>query len=1851
MYEGSDTTKRSSDNRKALPAAVGDRDHTKSNSSSNGGKCPALRHALVPSASSFFSLANTISVSTPMNGGSSIDDVAEETALAAATAAVVENGPAARGGNQSQEVPLVDPNTSRSRLTQIKPLSSGSECTLMHAGKLPRRHLAFSNPAPFREPAATTAGATAFDGQKPAEKFSEGGSCASAPPQRGSGYPYEGARTVAGQPSAPWLSSRRPPTDQGGQTKRRDSSRNDGSHAAPLVGAMPVSIPPKRSPNYRTEGNSATNEKAPPTTFKEGAAPAKSASPPADPAETALRSANRLAQTVTQFARSALVRMSGASVASSYDSDKVRSSEHLQERSSSSSPAAPLRHHRYDEANDEETVRQRPSAAGTAATSSQSAKTNARRSSSDKADSTATSHLVADYTRSADGPRDPVCAKAERRPSGASDPLLQRRRTSTSAAPLARADWRPSVREPRRSSDVADVTGTKHAGTNGSADGTRSSVQLPARLAFTSLEDRPRRLVPHAESVSSPQQPAVRFIYTRAGSTSKSASGDWLSFGASGDRDSPPPPTVAGTTSSTPPNNAEAEDAQARRTSAGKATSTQRRSIDASQAYERVTRHPTASVPFTRSATFTGVIQTDRQVTKLPSEANTSLHQDRRSHAQVERLKESNGRGPRGSAATDFDAAPQSYLMQWRQRQEEKTKQRVKEAEAARKASRSAFSTAAKSSGRKPPTAKSVRGTSAAPPPLTAAAAEAEPRMATRAPNTSWKGTKEDEEPAAGVMVLPPSRRQEVDLPKMSTNAADNANNVPPALHSAYSLSEALRSGSVPDTATTTPHAAAIAEQTVAVPPPTADSAAAAPSTFHSAASRRAAAPFEKTSQCEGVSEGNSKNRAATAAAAVAVSPHFAAASASTFSTIPSMNSRSTSPRQSTGHVRKASPASFGCYATEDDIQHKLVDEGIPEDQVRAAVSPTSPVLDRSQTPVCRSVKATPDQVNTAADPPMEVPTPPKPTSTAASTRSSDVVLSRLSTTLPTSDSEKREKEEKEKRREVTTSTDDIRELCRSVLERREQRLLQRQQESARHTTSERETPQLQIISPPPPPPPSPPSPPQQPQQHHQHQALPNSSRTSAVSASDAVEGSRSSYKLGNDSDHEKIASARYTPSWKVHLDGSGALPFRPPSSVPEAAETDAKTAASGTNTIPPSPMLSAAAEPADVCVDSPIASAATTIPQKSAQPSGSMAPSSSTASTACTVAAEEERKESRISQLLARRRALASRLSHSTERTPTSAAAANERPTQTSQQETQQGEEAAAALSVGDHSSSPVDDPVVPSSCSKDRSPQPPAFDVCAAAMESVSTAAGVEQAAHTTEQRVSVDASCLPDLAPSEEVASKETLKEPLKKAMKEKASIASTDTRAVQQPSSTSVAGSPTTTAEPQPHSTGSVAARPVTAPVESKIASAPPSPPAITSAASASIPIAAAPPAETSTIRSSPLAKPASTSLAALGEINVDELDKLEESVNALLKKYGKSSSTASAATAAAAHSSAPVSGDPPSRMTAADVLLRQMPPRHVPPAATKKNAVSAAPPAHHSSSTDPTTTTLLMEMSGSFSRRHVHSSECDDEDSHWDASVLWCGEESEVSERTPTMRVPLLDLTLLQLPTGDYDDLKPYRIPLPTAVPAPEENYQHLRQLAGLCSFSSESPDNDRIRCGSSPMGGRDSGAFPAVGGSFSSSFLSKSATSVADVSPFVGDRIRRMKEQPPEPPAGLAVPRKVWGSRRAFFSTATVAGGGSEAARKGSSPAPSAETDEEAAQDSVYEFVDEAPQRISRVVVFTDDSDALDGGRGTARDVRVKQQNNRVRVVLLDCEEQRERRVVQAEEQEAFIVIDKSYRL
>ncbi|KAG5496951.1 hypothetical protein GH5_01466 [Leishmania sp. Ghana 2012 LV757] len=45
----------------------------------------------------------------------------------------------------------------------------------------------------------------------------------------------------------------------------------------------------------------------------------------------------------------------------------------------------------------------------------------------------------------------------------------------------------------------------------------------------------------------------------------------------------------------------------------------------------------------------------------------------------------------------------------------------------------------------------------------------------------------------------------------------------------------------------------------------------------------------------------------------------------------------------------------------------------------------------------------------------------------------------------------------------------------------------------------------------------------------------------------------------------------------------------------------------------------------------------------------------------------------------------------------------------------------------------------------------------------------------------------------------------------------------------------------------------------------------------------------------------------------------------------------------------------------------------------------------------------------------------------------------------------------------------------------------------------------------------------------------------------------------------------------------------------------------------------------DAPSRVALRVLLTDDSDAVDGGRGAERDRRVKRQRDRTPGALLDC--------------------------
>ena len=2030
MLESSGAAKKSHGSQHGLTVAVADHDNAIVNNSRSNyvGGPAATSLSLNSSTSSFFSLASSTGFRSPMTEGSGqrgfFNNNTSGTGQEAAAMRLFSQGfdGEGRDGGRPREVPIAHPKANRPPPSQIPPLASGPGFTTISTRGAPARRLALSDSPPPCEaaPRVAIAPSSSFNLQKPVARSTK--SAFYVPSVLvDSVCPHEGLFTAPEQPSSQRVASSLTPTDASVQKRNNagnSSSSNgdvknindsyastaEGANEGSSLGPVLASTSPKPAPSSGS-GDDGLTAKQKSTSVVANKGAALHAAPRGN-----LSSTDSFAQSIAEFAKASAERKDGASLTSAVESDWVRHSQSPPTLSAASQQKTAFPAHRYHEANEEamaavaatsqqQQQQHQERQSGTAATPPPPEALAAKKSSTVKPPSSSVAaHTVIDCTSRAERHRNPVRFALEQLSRLTNNPLL--RRTSVSAAPVVPASWRPAARgqrstaEPKaKASDAAASTG---AAAKRLADGdARSSPQDPVRPTLSPSEDRSHDLVPHTGRAAGPQRPSVRFIYTRSCSTSKVASPDQSTLTHSGENEAQSAVSIAGTTPATasataPPSytrewqrkmeqQAKAAEGMA---SPGHALLPLRRNTVSSLVHDHVSRRSTVSVPFTRSATFAGVQErASREFSWSPSEGGSVPR--RRSFASGEESQSNSGRGSRASV-TRLDAPPQSYLMQWRQRQKERKAREEAQADMAEKAKTrkrmapksSASTTAAASSEAAvvdktekvdaapdtapPPASATVVNTP--PPPLLDAAAltvpavaaaaalkedEVKPQPSAPAADALKKSTKE--EPAATTNLVE-------EAPKRSSNTPASADVVSPASHSAYSLIEALRSNSLPEEAMTSNPATTAATTTTtphAVVPPSASLPATLVPTL---APRKTPPPppLEAATLTERPPSNTVHHSTATTpttTTASAASPHHGIVSGSFVFTVQSTigngdDSGNSSPKRaskaaasaivggSTAAARLASLSVSGSYLTEDYVRREAVDEDIPEDQVVAAVSPTTEKAnaqtresEQDEASPCRS--PTTVSAHTSVAPAVVEPSnesaaaPLQPPSTADSTQVSGATSARRSTLLPSPVPEK--VEERDSAKKVASSTSDVRELCRSVLERREQRLQQqlKQEKSARRTTSERET-QQHILTPPPLPSTSPLSQQQQLPHQRQQSELPNSSLASAVE-SEAVEVSRSTSKLGNASGRRTVASTPYTPSWKAGMVGNAPRGSRPPSTAAESAETAtaAKSAEENASAACVSRMLTPTAERHHARLDSLLATTTTTALQKSARPSGSVTPSSvagptltvrdgrssvmAAAGPATDTEADDDdddqrqqqqssrtsqQQSSRISELLARRSSFASRLSHGGAAGSggggdgASTCVPNASFTRNSPSEARRGGEEEAGKSLAtDHLSVP-DDSVVHSTCNRGRNrssaPLSAASEVAgavavaplstfdmAAVLESIPTAADIERDARLTEPQAIVSAA--PDssvgataLAPSHlttAVPDSETVVAAAEKArekpsattaapMVKKKTLAETteevsaltDMHASQQP----------VLAESQPQPVTAFAARPLVSPTETKTAvEAQRSPP--TNATTADTPLHR---------RVAP-AKGVS-SATALGEIRTDELDKLEESVDALLRAYGKNNTTTPAAAAVATAEPHPTTknGETGGKMTAADILLQQMPP-HVQTTAEKKKAASAAAHLSHNAIA---AKGASMEFSGSSFRRHATGSELDDEDSHWDASVLWCGEELDASPKTPPANVPPLDLSMLQLPTNEDEDLKPYRIPLPTAVPAPEENRRHIWKLAGILSASSASHENNNSGRSSSTMGGRNSGAFTGAGSLGSSH--NKSSTSLADVSPFLGERIRRMKEQPPEPPAALAAARKLRVPRRAFLATAGTAaadsagGGGSndrhsnedrsnvKAGRCGPPARPSEASEEEDEEDSIQEVVDEAPQRISRVVRFTDDSDALDGGRGAIRDMRVEQQKNRVRIVLLDCEEQRERKMLQAEEQNAFTVIGKSYR-
>ncbi|KAG5472024.1 hypothetical protein CUR178_02690 [Leishmania enriettii] len=190
------------------------------------------------------------------------------------------------------------------------------------------------------------------------------------------------------------------------------------------------------------------------------------------------------------------------------------------------------------------------------------------------------------------------------------------------------------------------------------------------------------------------------------------------------------------------------------------------------------------------------------------------------------------------------------------------------------------------------------------------------------------------------------------------------------------------------------------------------------------------------------------------------------------------------------------------------------------------------------------------------------------------------------------------------------------------------------------------------------------------------------------------------------------------------------------------------------------------------------------------------------------------------------------------------------------------------------------------------------------------------------------------------------------------------------------------------------------------------------------------------------------KGATATTRALGDIDVSELDKLEQSISALLKNYR--------------HSKVKEKGSAPPKSTAAAARMLEVLPTTGAPTSmdAKQKEATVALNAH--AEKGPKNDILGCRNAGENAHTCVYhrcASETDDGDSEWEASELWCGDEAAHEAKPPPAFVPPLDLTLLLLPNVDSDDLKRYRIPMPSAVPAPDEAHRNLLFTIGACAVS------------------------------------------------------------------------------------------------------------------------------------------------------------------------------------------------
>lgn len=374
---------------------------------------------------------------------------------------------------------------------------------------------------------------------------------------------------------------------------------------------------------------------------------------------------------------------------------------------------------------------------------------------------------------------------------------------------------------------------------------------------------------------------------------------------------------------------------------------------------------------------------------------------------------------------------------------------------------------------------------------------------------------------------------------------------------------------------------------------------------------------------------------------------------------------------------------------------------------------------------------------------------------------------------------------------------------------------------------------------------------------------------------------------------------------------------------------------------------------------------------------------------------------------------------------------------------------------------------------------------------------------------------------------------------------------------------------------------------------------------------------------------PAVLPAPSTAAALSDISVNELDRLEESVMAMLRNYAATQSDNETPVAATAESSP---------MPHPSTRPASHSPSHRYGEGGGGSGAALKGKLHHGVGTS-----LRRKKSSLYSccSSGDGRSELAEEDATYDPTILWCGDEDGTV--VPPTCVPPLDLTGLYLPNAEEEDLSIYRIPLPTAVAAPEEAYSRL--LHHLHTRNNTlSPD--MITPKSNPdvatKDASDTGEAMELS-LLSSSLPTREGTAAfAGVSPFMGERLHRL--QPNRRWSKLqksisgelqSLPVQTTGGEHSLSSQPTLQTSESEAPVDVSNTLKGHGRAEGAYGGST----------VARAILFTDDSDALDGGRGLEREQRLMNRKERVQVLLLDCQEQRERKALLSDEQTIFLSI------